>query len=76
MIRTTIIPDNTDVHLSIPEDYVGRKIEVMYYPLDELVVEKMPIRKMAEFKGILTAGEADELQDYIKKSRAEWDKDF
>ncbi len=73
MIRTIVIPKNTDVHLSIPEDYVGRKIEVMYYPVDELVEEKAlikaPVKTMASFKGILTTEEADQLQDYVKKSR-------
>lgn len=39
MVRTVLIPNNTDVHLSIPENYVGRKIEVMCYPVDELVEE-------------------------------------
>ena len=76
MIRTTIIPEDTDIHLSIPEDYVGRTIEVMYYPLDELVEENSPSKLMAEFKGILSNAEADALQDHIKKSREEWNRDF
>lgn len=78
MIRTVLIPDNTDVHLSIPNDYVGRKIEVMCYPLDELVEENEsePPKSMASFKGLLSAEEADQLQEYVKKSREEWDRDI
>jgi len=78
MIRTVLIPNNTDVHLSIPDNYVGRKIEVMCYPLDELVEESeyTPPKSMASFKGVLSSTEADQLQEYVKKSREEWDRDF
>jgi hypothetical protein len=78
MIRTVLIPDNTDVHLSVPDDYVGRKIEVMCYPLDELVEkrESAPPKSMSSFKGVLSAEEADQLQEYVKKSREEWDRDI
>jgi hypothetical protein len=78
MIRTILIPNNTDVHLSIPNNYVGRKIEVMCYPLDELVEESETVtpKSMASFKGILSTEEADQLQEYVKKSREEWDRDF
>lgn len=77
MIRTILIPDNTDVHLSIPDDYVGRKIEVMCYPVDELVENKPKLPKsMASFKGVLSAEESDQLQEYVKKSREEWDRDI
>ena len=78
MIRTVLIPDNTDVHLSIPNDYVGRKIEVMCYPLDELVEkrESEPPKSMSSFKGVLSCEEADQLQEYVKKSRQEWERDI
>ena len=76
MIRTTVIPTDTDIHLSIPEDYVGKEIEVMYYALDELKQTKVPVKKMADFRQMLTAEEADNLQDYVKKSREEWKRNF
>jgi len=76
MIRTIITPDNTNVNLSIPSDYVGRKIEVMYYPVDELIEEKPLVAKnMSSFKGLLSESEGNELQDYVKKSRDEWNRD-
>lgn len=72
MVRTVIIPENTNVNLSIPSDYVGRRIEVLYYPVDELV-EEMPSNKknMALFRGVLSKEEGNELQEYVKKSRQE-----
>ena len=30
----------------------------------------------ARFRGILTSEEADQLQEYVKKSREEWDRDI
>jgi hypothetical protein len=76
MVRTIITPDNTNVKLSIPPDYVGRRIEVMYYPVDELVEENSPAAKnMSSFRGVLSEAEGNELQEYVKKSRAEWARD-
>lgn len=78
MVRTVLIPKDTNVHLSIPKNYVGRKIEVMCYPVDELVEENETIspKNMSSFKGLLSSDEADQLQEYVKKSREEWDRDI
>jgi hypothetical protein len=78
MVRTVLIPKDTNVHLSIPKNYVGRKIEVMCYPVDELVEENEMIapKNMSSFKGILSSDEADQLQEFVKKSREEWDRDI
>jgi hypothetical protein len=77
MVRTIITPDDTNVNLSIPPDYIGRKIEVLYYPVDELIEGKSSNSKnMSAFRGALTEDEGNELQEYVKKSREEWDRDF
>ena len=70
MARTIITPDSTDIKLSIPSDYIGRKIEVLNYPVDELIEEKPIIPKsMASFRGILSREEGNALQKYVKKSK-------
>lgn len=80
MVRTVLTPDNISVKLSIPRKYVGRKIEVIYYPIDEVIEEKTETAKepktMAAFKGLLSEKEADELQEYVTKSREEWERDI
>ena len=77
MIRTVITPENTSINLSVPSNYVGRKIEIMCYPIDELIEEKpLAAKSMASFRGVLSENEGKELQEYVKKSREEWDKDF
>ena len=48
----------------------------MCYPLDELTQIKTPDKKIVDFKQILTVEEADNLQNYVKKSREEWNRNF
>jgi len=74
MIRTVITPENKDVHILIPDDYIGRKLEVLLFAADEptdIAPEK--VSTMAGYKGILTPKEAEQLQEYVKKSREELD---
>ncbi len=43
------------------------------------VTEKVEVpepKPWARFRGTLTSEEADELQEYVKKSREEWDRNF
>jgi hypothetical protein len=35
MIRTTIKPLNTDLHITIPKEYVGKELELIVYSIDE-----------------------------------------
>lgn len=73
MVRTIITPTDTNIQLSISEEYIGKAIEITYLALEEL--EQTSTKKtMADFKGILTANEADQLQDYVTKSREEWSR--
>ena len=77
MIRTVITPDNTSIHLAIPESYIGKQVEVLLYTVDEVADIKPVIpKKMSDFKGIITVAEADQLQEYVKQSRAEWERNF
>ncbi len=77
MIRTTIKPTNTDVHISIPDDYVGKNLEVLLYATDEpLDIVSQEVNTMAKYKGIFSSKEADELQEYVRKSHEEWEKDI
>ena len=78
MIRTTITPDNTDIHLAVPASYIGRKLEVMLYPVDEIdePVTKPAKRKPSEFAGTLSKEEGEKFQEYLKKTRDEWERIF
>jgi len=76
MIRTTITPENTEIQLSIPEEYVGRKIEIILIASEEEVVNAPAGNNAARFKGILTHEEAEQYQLHLKQARSEWDRDI
>ncbi|KAA6337349.1 hypothetical protein EZS27_014563 [termite gut metagenome] len=42
MIRTIIIPDNHYVTLSIPEKYIGKELEVIVFPKEEIIEKTIP----------------------------------
>ncbi len=76
MIKTILTPTHTDVYVSIPQDYVGKKVEVLVYAVDELV-EKQPAKStMAKYQGLLSEETTKALQKHVTESRNEWDRDF
>ena len=77
MLRTTITPENTDVHISVPQRFVGKKVEVLLYTTDEeepLVTT--PKNSMAKFWGVLSDETAADLHKTATESRNEWDRDI
>jgi hypothetical protein len=75
MVRTIVIPDDTHIQLDVPADYVGKKVEVNVFLIDE-INSTAPKKTMADFQGILSAKTGDELQENISKSRTEWERDI
>ncbi|WPV02422.1 hypothetical protein SNE26_11605 [Mucilaginibacter sp. cycad4] len=79
MIRTTITPQNQDLSIHIPEDYVGKQIEVLLYAVDELLQEeKTPLKKPSDFRGKLklSDGQYTDFQNHLKDIRNEWNRDI
>ena len=77
MLRTTITPENMDVHISVPQNYVGKKLEVLLFAADEVVEESsIPKNSMAKFWGVISNETGQELHNSATKSRNEWDADI
>lgn len=76
MIKTIVIPQNNTLHLSIPNNYIGKELEILVYAKDELLEGKTTVGNASRFKGLLTSEEADKFHDYINKARTEWDRDI
>jgi hypothetical protein len=77
MIKTVVTPQNNDLHITVPNSYIGKEIEVLLYSKEELTEEKKTNGKNASrFKGLLTIEEADKYQAYLKHARTEWDRDI
>ena len=75
MVRTIITPTQKDIHLSIPENYLGKKVEVTFFALDELM-EKKTKKTLGDFFGSLSEKEYLQLKDYTQQARKEWNRDF
>lgn len=74
MIKTSIIPKNTDILLSIPKKYIGKQVEVLVYAIDEINESKNDINTMSQYKGMLSKKAGEAFLKYTEKSRKEWDK--
>jgi len=77
MIRTVLIPKNTDLHLSIPKDYIGKQVEVLVYTTDEVKEEKIA-SNAASLRGKLHLSNEQykDFHQYLNDSRNEWNRDI
>jgi len=76
MLRTSITPEQRDILLSVPQEYVGKKIEVLMYAIEE-IVEELPRKvTMADFWGKLSDESAQKIHDNVKQMRNEWEQDI
>jgi hypothetical protein len=79
MVKTSITPEQTDIHLSVPQSYVGRKLEVLLYPVDELtsgIAPKSPKKKPSDYAGTLSTEEGEKFHEYLKEIRNEWSRNL
>ena len=73
MIKTIVTPDTNKVSFDVPDNYLGKKIEVTAFDLDE-GVQPASQKTMAEFWGIISKERAEEWNADIAKSKEEWDR--
>jgi hypothetical protein len=76
MVRTIITPLDTDVHISIEKEYVGKAIEITYLALDELAQKPAPKKSIADFWNTISDETAGKLHDNVQKMRGEWERDI
>ena len=77
MIRTIITPQQTNISINIPSNYIGKQIEVLLYAIDEVELEKTnaPLNA-SKYKGIFSKKEGETLNDFITRARNEWERDI
>ncbi len=73
MVRTVLTPDKAAVLLAIPPQYIGKKLEVLLYAVEELTETAQP-NTMAQFWDTLSDESAQDLRTQIEASRQEWDR--
>lgn len=77
MVRTFVTPKQQNISITVPQDYVGKKIEVLLYAVDEPVGEEratVPTSNAAQFKGIFSKEEGKKFNEYQKQAREGWDR--
>ena len=76
MTRTSMIPQQTDILLSIPSKYVGKKLEVLLYSVEEIIEEIPSKLTMADFWGKLSDESAQKIHENVNTIRNEWERDI
>jgi hypothetical protein len=78
MIQTTIIPQNTTVHINIPNNYVGKKVHALIYIDEEITEAIIPItsQKPSDFFGTLSIEEGAKMHLHTIEARKEWNRDI
>ena len=79
MLRTIVVPDNQNVSIHIPSEYIGRQIEVLLYATDEVKSEKLEDvkkKKPSDYLGTLSSENASLLLKDIEQHRKEWERDI
>ncbi|MEI8202185.1 MAG: hypothetical protein WCH34_04185, partial [Bacteroidota bacterium] len=78
MIRTIVTPSNTDLHVLIPKEYVGKQIEVLLYTTDEIQEEKVNKKNSINLRGKLNLSDEQykDFQQHTKDLRNEWNRDI
>lgn len=74
MIRTSITPQQADILISVPPQYIGKKLEVLLYAVEEITEAAPKPATMAQFWGILSDESAQDLREASIRSREEWDR--
>ena len=77
MVKAIVTPHNNTVVISVPNNYIGKELEVLLYAKDEVADEK--VRKTgnaAQYKGLFTKEEGEKYRQYLKQVRSEWDRDI
>ncbi len=77
MLRTSIASENTDSMDSIPKKYIGEKIEVLVYSIEEVVDEPSNATvTMDDFWGRLSDESALKLHENVLTIRNEWERNI
>jgi hypothetical protein len=75
MIKTIIIPKNNHIDLIVPDNYIGKEIEILLYSKEEVASEKST-KSMKDFWGKLSDITSNDLQKQVVEGRNEWQNKY
>lgn len=73
MVRTIVKSDNNSLTIKLPDNLVGKLIEVIAFEIKEENDKKQPKLKPSQMRGFLSIKSSEAMHEHINKSRAEWD---
>ncbi|TZF86220.1 hypothetical protein FW774_03990 (plasmid) [Pedobacter sp. BS3] len=76
MIRTILKPTQATLQLQLPENLIGKLIEVIAFEIKESesgTEQQLEELKPSQLRGFLSAESSEAMHQHIHKSRAEWD---
>lgn len=79
MIRTVVVPQTQIIKLEIPKKYVGKKIEVLLYSIDELNEDepkKTDANLSSKYRGMLSSEDANKLRKHVEQTQNDWEERF
>lgn len=79
MIRTFVTPHNQIIKLEIPKKYIGKKIEILLYSIEEMdedEPEKTNIKLSSKYRGMLSSENANKIRKHLEQSRNGWEERF
>ena len=79
MIKTTLIPQGNDLHIEIPNAYIGKTIEILLYAVEEVNEDIVPLSKgirPSDYAGTLSNEDAAALLSHVNEGRREWERDI
>ncbi len=70
MMKIKLIPTSNSIVLSVPDNYVGKELEVLIYAQDEVIDGKVKKSgNAAQYKGLFTKEEGERFHQYLKDSK-------
>ena len=76
MIRTSVTPQQSFLNIAIPQNYIGKKVEVLLYAVDEILEDQPKTQSMADFWNSISDETAAKLHNNVNQIREEWQKDI
>lgn len=76
MIRTILKANKNDLTITLPDNLVGKLIEVIAFEIkEEKSAEKQKKQKPkpSQLRGFLSKKSSESMHDHINQSRSEWD---
>jgi hypothetical protein len=73
MVRTILKSEKSDLTIKLPDELVGKLIEVIAFEVEEERPAQQKKSKPSDLRGFLSIKSSEAIQEHINQSRSEWD---